>query len=412
MRAAADADDSEMEDGRGVLAGVRVIDLSRYLAGPIAGRVLADLGAEVIKVEPLTGDPARAVLPILEGASSYFVQHNAGKRCVSLDLRTEKGSALLRRLVGQSDVLLENFRPDVMRRLGLGSDRLMADNQRLIYCSVSGYGQEGRWAERGAFAPLVHAETGMLELAARRRSQAAGSERTVEPEVHSHGDVYPALTVALAVLTALLERQQSGIGRRIDVSMAQALFYMNEWAAVEMAGGGAVRQLFGAWNSPILRLRTGEQVAFPGNPMFNFEKWAEAMGKPWLSDEPRFRDPAARAAHRDELLAVLQGFVGTFDSVEEVEAALRQVRIPVGQVRTVTEFADGEWAAGRDLVTDIQDGIRVPRAPWKWDGPHVGVRAGVGAIGSDTEWALEHVLDLSPDEVEALVAEGVIGVPS
>lgn len=399
----------ERDGADGVLAGVRVLDLSRYLAGPVAGRVLADLGAEVIKVEPLTGDPARSVLPKVEGASSYFVQHNAGKQCVSIDIRTKSGAGLLRRLVAESDVLLENFRPDVMQRLGLGAEELMATNPRLIYCSVSGYGQSGTWAGRGAFAPLVHAETGVLELAARRKSQASGNDRAVEPETHSHGDVYPAMAVALALLAALLERHQSGVGRRIDVSMAEALFYVNEWAAVEMAGGGSVRQLFGAWNSPILRLSTGVQVAFPGNPMFNFDKWAEAMGRPELLDDPRFCDPEARTAHRDEVMTVLQEFIGSFDSVSAVEAALRRVRIHVGQVRTVTEFAAGEWAADRDVVTEVQ-GIRVPRAPWRWDGPPVGARTGVGALGSDTEKVLGRVLGLNPQEIASLAEEGAIGL--
>ena len=394
----------------GVLAGVRVLDLSRYLAGPIASRILADLGAEVIKVEPLRGEAARGVLPHIDGLSAYFAQHNAAKRCIAVDLKREEGVKLLRGLAAESDVLLENFRPGVMTAAGLGPDTLMADNPRLVYCSVSGYGQSGSWARRRAFAPLVHAETGVLELASRRRGQVAGSSVPVVPEVQSHGDVYPAMAAALAVLAALLERKDSGVGRRIDVSMAQALFYANEWAAAELAGGGSIQQLFGAWNSPVLHLATGEQVAFPGNPVFNFPSWAEAMGRSDLLDDSRFITPAARAENRPAVMSVLQEFVGQFDSLEAIEEALGPFRIPVGQVRAVCDFAAGAWAVERRIVADTSEGIGVPRALWEWDGPSVGVRGGVGHVGSDTDPVLQDTLGMSAAEIQALVEQGVVGV--
>lgn len=397
--------------GGGILAGVRVLDLSRYLAGPIASRILADLGAEVIKAEPLNGEAARNVLPHIEGNSAYFVQHNAGKRCIAVDMKREEGVKLLRDLAVRSDVLVENFRPGVMAAAGLGPETLMGENPGLIYCSVSGYGQSGPWARRRAFAPLVHAETGILELASRRRGQVAGSPVPVVPEVQSHGDVYPAMAAALAILAALLDRKDSGVGRRIDVSMAQALFYANEWAAAELAGGGSIQQLFGAWNSPLLRLSSGEQVAFPGNPVFNFPQWARAMGRTDLLDDSRFATSAARAENRPAVMALLQDFVGRFDSLEAVEEALAPVRIPVGQVRTVSEFAAGAWADDRGVVAGVSEGIGIPRALWEWDGPTVEARGGVGAVGADTDAVLRDTLGLSPAEIQALVDQRVVAVP-
>lgn len=376
----------------GPLAGIRVVDMTRYLAGPIAGRLLADLGAEVIKVESPAGDPARDVLPKVDGMSVYFVQHNAGKRCLSLDLHDEEDREVFRRLVQKSDVLLENFRPGVMDRLDLGIEGLMRENPRLVCCSVSGYGQQGPWAKRRAFAPLVHAETGVLEMAARRRAQALGEEVEVQPEVHSHGDVYPAVMAATAILVALFDRERSGVGRRIDMSMAQALFYVNEWAAVEMAGGGEIRQLFGAWNSPILRLRTGERVAFSGNPAFTFPRWAKAMGRPELLDDPRFCDPEARQEHRGEMLAVLQAYVGGFESAAEVEQALEPYSLPVGAVSKLTDFADSGWAIEREIVVEPLPGMRLPRAPWHWDAGPVGAERGVGAIGEDNAYVLSEII--------------------
>lgn len=383
------------------LVGIRVVDMTHYLAGPIAGRLLADLGAEVIKVESSEGDPARQVLPEVGGVSVYFTQHNAGKRCLCLDLRGEDDRQVLRGLLAKSDVLLENFRPGVMDRLGLGIEELMRQNPRLVCCSVSGYGQTGAWARRRAFAPLVHAETGILEMAARRRGQASDGEVMVRPEVHSHGDVYPALMAALSVLAALLDRERSGTGRRIDLSMAQALFYVNEWAAVEMAGGGEIRQLFGAWNSPILRLRSGDAVAFSGNPAFTFPRWADAMGRPDLLEDSRFATPSSRQEHRTELMALLQEFVGRFETVSEVEAVLEPHSLPVGRVRTVVEFADGKWAAERDLVAEPVAGVRIPRAPWQWDGAPIGLCGAVGAVGEDNEYVLKEILGLGADQPDA-----------
>lgn len=368
--------------------------MTRYLAGPVAGRFLADLGAEVIKVEPPDGDPARQVLPKVGGVSAYFTQHNAGKRCLCLDLRLERDRDRFLRLVDKSDVVLENFRPGVMDRLGLGVEELMRRNPRLVCCSVSGYGQTGEWAGRRAFAPLVHAETGMLEMAARRRGQASGEEEPIRPEVHSHGDVYPGLMAALAVITALFDRERSGRGKRIDLSMAEVLFYVDEWAAVEMAGGGEIRQLFGAWNSPILHLATGEPVAFSGNPEFTFPRWADAMGRPQLLEDPRFATPSARQEHRSEMMALLEEFVACFETAAEVESALEPHSLPVGKVRTLVELAEGAWASERDLVAEPVSGVRIPRSPWRWDGGPVGAGPGVGDVGADNEYVLGDILGL------------------
>lgn len=370
---------------------------------------MADFGAEVIKVEPLAGDPARDVLPKVGESSAYFVQHNAGKRCLSLDLRAPEGRHVLQRLVARSDVLLENFRPGVMDRLQLGVDQLMEHNPQLVCCSVSGYGQTGRWAERRAFAPLVHAETGLLEMGARRRAQTRDEAVPVQPEVHSHGDVYSAVMAAMAVILALFDRQSSGVGRRIDLSMAETLFYVNEWVGVELAGGGEIRQLFGAWNSPILRLRGGEEVAFSGNPVFSFPRWVKAMDRPELLEDPRFSSPTARQEHRGEVISVLQEFVERFETAAEVEAALESQLLPVGQVRTVAECADSEWAQSRDLMAEPLPGIRVPRAPWRWDGGPVGVKRAVGAIGEDNDYVLRDIIGLGDAEVEALVARNITG---
>ena len=168
------------------LAGVRVVDLSRVLSGPSCAKALADLGADVIKVEPPEGDLTRTAQPRAGGIPVYFAQQNCGKRCISVDLATPKGRELILRLVRVSDVVVENFRPGVLERLGLGYEQARAINPALIYCSVSGYGQDGPSANRRAYAPVMHAELGLMELTARpspwpRRSLTPTSMRASRP---------------------------------------------------------------------------------------------------------------------------------------------------------------------------------------------------------------------------------------
>src|SRR4051794_25344514 len=168
------------------LSGIRVLDFTRVLSGPHCGRMLTDLGADVIKIEPPAGDLTRFATPRRNGLSSYFVQQNVGKRNISIDLGSEQGVQVVAELVPHVDVVLENYRPGVMDRLGLGPDQLCSHNQRLIYASISGYGQTGPWVRRRAYAPVVEAETGIIAS----QGNARGGALAKDP--HSHADVYTA----------------------------------------------------------------------------------------------------------------------------------------------------------------------------------------------------------------------------
>jgi len=384
------------------LAGVRVLDMSRVVAGPMCGRLLADLGAEVVKLEPPRGDSSRTVLPRVGEVGVYFAQLNAGKRNISVDLARPEGAELVGRLAGKADVLLENFRPGVLARYGLGPGPLLERHPRLIYCSISGYGQDGPWASRGAYAPLVHAEAGTLEMAARRRRSA------IAPEIQSHGDAYPALMAANAILAALLQRGATGRGQHLDVAMAEVLLYTNEWTAVELAGGGSIEQLFGAWNSPLLSLRSGRTVAFAGNPVFSFPSWARGMNRPELLDDARFATAEARQAHRDELIGVLADFVARFDTVEELEEAFGPHRLPAGVVRSVSDVVDTEWSRSRGVVAEVSPGVRIPASPFRATGFRVGAGAAAVARGQDNCAVLEDWIGLGAAEVATLRDEGVL----
>ncbi len=383
------------------LDGIRVLDLTRFLSGPICGRVLADLGADVIKVEPPEGDNTRRVQPAENGRSIYFAQINTGKRNISIDLGHPDGAELLLQLAEKADVLLENLRPGVADRLGIGAATVMARNPRLIYCSITGYGQTGPWARRGAFAPLVQAESGTIEFAARKR------HTDPLPEAQSHGDVYPGMLATQAILAALVQRGTTGVGQHLDVSMAEALLYTNEWTAVELVGYDRP-QLFGGWNALITTTADGSSVAFPGNPAVNFTTWAKAMGRTDYLEDARYRTSADRLARADEVVAIIRAYVATFPDPETLEAHLDAFRMPMGVLRSMQEITSTPWAEDRGVVTTTDDGIRIPAAPFRSSASAIGARGGVRSRGADNVTVLRELLGLDPSAVDRLVGDGVL----
>jgi len=204
------------------LQGVRVLDLTRVLAGPHCGRMLCDLGAEVIKIEPPDGDLTRFSSPRVGSLATYFIQQNAGKKCMSIDLSTPEGADIVKRLVEVSDVLVENYRAGVMDRLGLSYDVLATRQPRLIYASISGYGADGPWVQRRAYATVIGAESGLTRM----QGDSRGGDYANDP--WSHADTYTALETSSAILAALFQRERTGRGERIDVSMAETMLYIFE----------------------------------------------------------------------------------------------------------------------------------------------------------------------------------------
>ncbi len=213
------------------LDGIRVLDFTRVLSGPHATRMLCDLGAEVIKVESPDGDISRTTNPRINGLATYFVQQNVGKRSLSLDIDKPEAVGLLLRLAERCDVIIENFRPGVMDRIGLGYEVVAARNPGIVYASISGYGSNGPWASRRAYAAVVGAETGITKT----QGDARNGHYVNDP--FSHADVYTALEAASAVLAALFNRERTGRGDRIEVSMAETMLYVNEHAHDQLWDG-------------------------------------------------------------------------------------------------------------------------------------------------------------------------------
>lgn len=393
------------------LAGVRVLDLTRVLAGPHAARMLCDLGAEVIKVEPPEGDITRTTWPRINSVSSYFAQQNVGKRCVSIDLDHEAGRELVRRLAEHCDVVLENFRPGVMDRLGLGFDALTARNPRLIVASASGYGQTGPWVHRRAYAPVVGAESGFTMA----QGDARGGHYA--NDAHSHADVYTALELAAAVLAALFQRERTGRGDRIDVSMGQTMLYVNEHAHDHLWDGevptGVIRS-FRPMDYPVLTAANGEAVIISGHPAENttFDFYMAAIGRDDLVADPRFATVADRLEHLASIFAALDEWASTMPDAAAIEDAMSQHRLAVGQLRSVRDVCATDWAAAREAVVEISDRgggvMRVPNAPWRFAGSEVRTGGEPRYRGEDNRAVLGELLGLDDAELDHLESAGVL----
>lgn len=392
----------------GPLEGVRVLDFSRVLAGPHCGRLLADLGAEVIKVEPPEGDVTRRFLPRVASISNYFAQQNCGKLNVSLDLKHPEALDLLRRLALRSDVLLENFRPGVMERMGLGPEPLCRANPQLVYASISGYGQDGVWAGRRAYAPLVHAKMGLVAGAARFRKSAPA------PDPFAHADVYVGLYCLSAILAALYRRAETGRGQRIDVAMAEAMLLANEYTSIQLGGplDFELRPL--SLVSPIFAMGSGRSVQIGGDPVTaaNFDAYCRAMQRPELAEDPRFADHRARRRNQTELLAVIGDWVASFHDEAALDARLTSVGLVMGAIRSLEEAAETAWARERGAIVEVDDRsggtVKVPNSPWRFSGASSGVRGVPAYRGEHNGSVLSELLGLDAEEVARLEERGVL----
>lgn len=387
----------------GPLEGVRVLDFSRVLAGPHCGRALADLGADVVKVEPPEGDLTRYFLPKAGSMSRYFAQQNAGKRNISLDLDRPESAEVVRRLVPSFDVVLENFRPGVMARMGLGFEALSACNPRLVYASLTGWGQEGPDAGRRAYAVVVQAEAGMTA-----RSIGSHTDPVPQNEPYSHADVYAGLECLAGILAALLQRERTGRGQHVDVAMMSSLLVVNEHVQSELDPGWTPPP----GGPPIFRVgdRLATTTVDPCAPG-SFELYLQAMGRPDLADDERFGTVAARYEHREALLAEVQAWVDGIGTVTGLEEALDGVRIPVGLVQTVAEAAATPWAEHREAVVEVSDrqggGIRIPNAAWRFSDADAGVAGEPAWRGEHNRQVLQEA-GFGDDEIDDLEGDGVL----
>jgi crotonobetainyl-CoA:carnitine CoA-transferase CaiB-like acyl-CoA transferase len=394
------------------LDGIVVLDFSRVLAGPHCGRALSDLGARVIKIEPPAGDLTRFCYPRRHSISSYCAQQNTGKDNISLDMNNPEAKELILGLVAKADVLIENFRPDVMGRLGLDYDTLAAVNPGLIYASSNGYGTGTMWERRRAYAPVIGAETGLI------RSQGDARDGRYFNDRHSHADVYTALELTVAVLAALNQRHVTGRGQQVEVTMAQTMLYVNEHAHDalwdEPVPAGLIRS-FQPGDYQVLELADGSSVVVSGHPAEagTFEFFMRAIGREDAIGDPRFADVASRAENLDAINDLLREHARTIPDAETYEEILSQHSLAVGKVRTVREFTESEWAEETGAIVEVSDRgegtIRIPQAPWRFsDGADVGIHGEPRYRGENNHDVLQEFLGLDQSELERLDSAGVL----
>ncbi|MBA3604940.1 MAG: CoA transferase [Acidimicrobiia bacterium] len=395
----------------GPLDGVRVLDLTRVLAGPHATRMLADLGAEIVKVEPPAGDLTRFSNPRVNGLATYFVQQNVGKRNLSIDLATPRGVELVVELATHCDVLVENYRPGVMAKLGLGYDDLAARNERLVYASISGYGATGPWTHRRAYAPVVGAETGLTKS----QGDARGAVYANDP--HSHADVYTGMEAAAAVLAALYRRERTGRGQWIDVSMAETMLYVNEHLHDELYEGPvdpAWIRSFGNGDFFVFTVASGERVVVSGHPAERgaFEMFLAALGLESLRDDPRFVDVPTRMANFEDLRALMLDAAKPVPDAHAFEERFAAHGLACGVLRDARDLAATAWAQARGAIVEVSDRgvgtLRIPNAPWHFSDNDIGRHDPPRYRGEDNRAVLSELLGYDDATLDGLEADGVL----
>jgi len=393
------------------LQGLRILDFSRVLTGPHATRMLCDLGAEIIKIEPPDGDLTRFTNPRVNSLSTYFIQQNVGKKNISLDMSKPEAVAIVKQLVMHADILIENFRPGVMKKLGLDYASLSALNPKLIYASITGYGQTGPWVHRRAYAPVVGAESGLTN----HQGTARGGEFANDP--FSHADVYTAMETCAAVLAAVIQRHSTGRGQSIDIAMAQTMLYVNEHAHDalwdEPTPPEWIRS-FEPGNYPVLTAANGDKVVVSGHPgeRGTFDLFFTAIGRTDLLTNPKFADVPSRLSNLEELQSILRAWALTIPDATAIEEALAKHKLASGKIRTTREFADTDWAAAREITVEVSNRgggkVRIPNAPWKFSDATVTTAGSPKYRGEDNALVLGDLLGLSAEEVDALTEAGVL----
>ena len=395
------------------LAGVRVLELGHYVAAPFATRLLADLGADIIKIEPPAGDPVRQWGARYKGSAPWWSVHARNKRCISLDLKKPEAKRIVLDLVASSDALVENFRPGQLAKMGLGEAELRAAKPDLVIARISGYGQDGPGRDQAAFGVIGEAIGGLRHLTDHKPGT------TDLPPVRvgvSIGDSIAGIYAALGVVAALLRRNRTGKGGDIDVALSESVFSLLEGALPEYGALGSVRQPTGggiatAAPTNAYRSRDGAWMLIAANSDPLFRKLAALMDRPDLADHPDYRGNQARCANVAALDRLIGTWTATLDTAA-LDAALAEADIPHTRVFTVADIAADPQFRARQMVQEVEDPLLGPMlhpgvVP-KMDGVSPVPRSTGPAIGADNQAVLHDVLGYDPAKIAALVAEGVL----
>jgi crotonobetainyl-CoA:carnitine CoA-transferase CaiB-like acyl-CoA transferase len=384
----------------GPLQGIRVLDFTAMLAGPHCARLMADLGAEVIKIEGPDGDLIRARPPLRDGHSSYFGALNCGKKSLAIDLKSEAAKAIIHDLAKLSDVVVENFRPGVMARLGFDHATLSKHNPKLVYCSISGYGQSGLGATRAAYAPIIHAASGY---------DAANLNYQVQQDTPASTGIFVAdiLSGAYAfgaIQAALVHRERTGQGQAIDVSLMDSMLNLMVFECQEAQFPSERRRpVYGP-----MKTTDGHVIIAPISQK-NFEQMADAMQRPDLKTDVRFATGQARVEHWTELMTIIEQWTEQRAGID-IESIMDANSVPCSRFLTVADAMKDPQLAERGSLAEINDGagqFLVPNAPFQFSTPTMAGSA-VSGLGADGREVLSGLLGLSEEQINGLYRQGIL----
>ena len=391
------------------LSGLRVLDLSRVLSGPYCTALLADLGAEVIKIEtPGRGDDARHFGPFKDGASVYFALINRNKKSVTLNLKDARARDIVHRLAGKSDVVVENFRPGVAQRLGLDYETLAARNARLVYLSISGFGQQGPHAGWAAYDLIIQAMSGIMSVT----GQPEGPPTALG---ESLGDLWTGLMGSWAVLAALQARARTGRGERIDLGMFDALMSMQMTGIANLLASGKAPPRVGNRHpvtTPVntYRCRNG-LAALVVTSDAQFNALCGVMGRAELATDARFVKNTDRFANEAALRMAIEGWSGSLDA-DEVVARCHAAEIPAGPVWDLAQATGSSQAVARGLLRPVPHPVfgelKLIPQPAKFSHSPAAPLVREPLLGEHTGEVLEELVGLSRAEVEALRSSGAL----
>lgn len=389
------------------LSGLRVLDLGRFVAGPFCGVLLADMGADVIKIEiPGRGDEMRSHGVLVNGESAYFVMMNRNKKSLTLDLRSKDGKEIFQKLVLGADVVVENFRPDVMRKLGFHYDALRALNPRIVYCGISGFGKEGPYALRPSFDFIAQGMAGLMSIT----GFADGEPVRVGIPI---SDQVAALYAAYGILAALQARQRSGEGQEVQISLVDGIISLLSFQADTYFGGGDVPNRAGndhPTSSPYGTFKAADgyiNVAPPGDPMW--ERFAQALGLGELIRDPRFLTNDLRRENRQEITRIINAITSKRTMADWIEN-LNKAGVPCGPIYTLDQtFADPQ-VQHQEMLLEIEQAsgkVKTLGFPLKLGKTPAALRRPSPQLGQHSAEILSG-MGYSASEVDALRAKGVI----
>lgn len=392
------------------LNNIKVLDFTRVLTGPFATQVLGDLGAEVIKVESLAGDESRSWPPMLTGGESgYFCSLNRNKKSITLNLKDKKGKEIAAQLAREADVVVENFTPGVVEKLSIDYETLKQENLGLIYCSISGYGQSGPYRDKKAYDPIIQGMTGIMSITGE-------SERSPVKVGIPITDLVAGLYAVIAIQAAVINRKETGKGQYIDMSLYDAMISLLTTMSAEYFATDVAPKRYGLDHAQRVPARAflakdGKYVQVTATSDKMYSTFCQVLGMPELAEDERFNTNLKRVQNREVIMPILEKRMSVKNSDDWLRL-FEESGLPCGLILDLEEVFQDPHLAARDMMLETNHPtaglIKQLGFPYKFPQSELALNYRPPLLGEHSEEILLNVLNYSKEEIEALIAEGVI----